>query len=228
MIFYDDVSPEELLLSYRLGDPDAGTELNERLFARRQTSVHLAAPDAARMLCEWDINEAVFHAMCETFAHYRFVKVRLSTFFHRVLRNELVHIASRRAREKQYGVYNSLDMEREDERGGIYTLHDIIPAGKSYGHPVAAFLFAEQLEAISLLPRGLSSQCMDIVRLVAAGHEQKEVAKICRVPLSKVKYELGKFRKWGLGILKKTHLPDEGRENADRRAMDAFLCFEEE
>ena len=98
----NELTDEELLLASRMGDYKAEAMLAERMFDDRFRYCRFVATDACHILDEWSMNEAYLKAFWASVEGYRFGNNRFHTYFATNLRNEIVHIATKRIKEHKY------------------------------------------------------------------------------------------------------------------------------
>jgi len=191
------LNDEELLLAARLGDHKAESLFAERFFKERVRNCYSVANEACRMLDDWDLNEAYFHAYTSSVSGYRFGSVRFRTYFLSNLYHAIIHKLSKKIKEESDGGrVLSLDAKLLDENETVYSLSDFVASDNFMDDPRSFLLYAERLEDLNHLPKGSDPMMLDAVRLVTADYSFAEAAKLCGVSENRIKYLISRYRRW--------------------------------
>ncbi len=194
------LTDEELLLASRMGDYKAQSLLAERLHENRFRNCYFVAFEASNMLDDWSLNEAYFRAFLASISGYRFLRMRFITYFFHNLRNEIIHLATKKAKERaDHGKVVSLDeIAADDDPEHVCTLSDFVASGDFMDDPRAFLSYAERLEELHRMPEGADPLMLDVVRLTTSAYTIEDTAKICCISTHRVKYLLSRYRKWAL------------------------------
>ena len=189
------LNDEELLLAARLGDHKAESLFAERMFKQRSRNCFSVASEACRILDDWDLNEAYFHAYTASTSGYRFGTVRFRTYFLNNLYHEIIHKLSKKIKEeKTKGIVASLDASSTEEEGSV--LSDFVASDDFMDDPHSFLLYAEQLEELHNLPKTFEPMTLDAVRLISFNYSLAETAKLCSTSENHIKYLVSSYRRW--------------------------------
>lgn len=213
------LSDEELLLMSRLGDQIALSTLLSRIFGMRNYSCRIASPEATAQLDDWEQNEAVHHAFYSAVDGYEFGDARFITYYHSILRNQLVHLAMKKAALAPHG---TLSLEAPVTEEGTYVLQDLIPGGEE-DDPAAFFRYAETLASLKRLPKNIEPLALDIVESLAQGHSIAEAARLFGLKPHRARYLVFKYRNWCLSTLARVYNLTEEETAEKEKLLNASL-----
>ena len=221
-------SDEDLLRMHRENnDSSALSELMDRYFAMRNYSCRTVAPAAASQLNDWELNEVVFHAIYTAVRLYDFREVKLMSYYHILLKHELIHAVNKKRSEAPFGVV-SIDHYNEYQDRGGYVLADTIASANPNDDPRAFLNYAETLMEFQKLPEDVTPETVTVVELVTQGFSVAHAAKVIGVETHRARYLLRKFRTWALGTAKKIYGYSEQERKEKEKLLDDFLRWKKD
>ena len=219
-------SDEDLLRMHREGDSMALAELMDRYFSLRHYSIRTVAPATSPYLNEWEQNEIVYHAFYKATQTYDFRDVKLLSYYHIILKHDLVHAATKRRAEAPHGVI-SLDRYHEYETRGGYTLSDTISSGDTTDDPRAFLNYAETLMEFQKLPPNITPETVTLVELITQGFPLAQASKVLGVEERRARYLIRKYRRWALDTLNRVYRSEEDHKEKEK-LLDDFLRWKED
>ncbi|MBE6127237.1 MAG: hypothetical protein E7182_04600 [Erysipelotrichaceae bacterium] len=217
----NELSDEELVLSIRLGDPTAYQTLTARFFAMRLYSGRVAAPQWMTILDTWRFNEVFFTSFLRTVDTFAFRGVRFLTYYYRILAREMAHAGAKVLRDQER--FRSLDDVVSSSDTGTYTLNDVVGSTEVLDDPAAFFRYAESLDKIGRLPRGMTSADLRVIRLRQQGYTVREIVETTKISTGKARYAIRRYVNWAVKIFAKVYDLDEAGQQAKRKLLESRL-----
>lgn len=200
-----DVDDEFLLLLGRMGREGARDSLAVRYYRLRKKICRNASPSIVSFLDDWEINEAFFRGYLDAESSYRFGRVSFRTYATRCIRFALANAADSKLCKSRMMVACSLDAAQKNDDGEETTLclADIVQEGVSPEDPRVFLDYAESLNLLHRLPKGINPVVLKIVSGLCDGYRICEIAKEVGLSEKQANYHLAKYRVWAKKVLSK-------------------------
>lgn len=200
-----EVDDEFLLLLGRMGKEGARDSLAVRYYRMRKRICRNASPSICTFLDDWEVNEAFFRGYLDAETSYRFGRVSFKTYATRCIRFALANAADSKLSKTRMMVAFSLDAAQRNDDGEETTLclADIVQDGSSPEDPRVFLDYAESLNLLHRLPKGINPVALKIVAGLCEGYRICEVAKEIGLSEKQANYHLSRYRVWAKSVLSK-------------------------
>lgn len=195
--FSADVSDESLLLLGRMGKDSCRDLLAIRYYKNRHRICHRASPSIMNILNEWEANEAFFRGYLDAEISYRFGRVSFAAYALKCIRFALANAVDSKLSKTKMMVAFSLDSPQIDEQGEETSLcmADIVQ-NTSPEDPRVFLDYAESLEMLNKLPKGVNPISLKIASGVCDGYKVSEIARELGITEKQANYYFTRYKDW--------------------------------
>ena len=211
---------EELLYAHRVGEALALNELFFRYQRRFRPLFNSLIPQNFLPLESAVLQDVQERAFFEAIAAYQFIGVRFISFYSHILKKDLLDLQRKRRNELltfQFGF-----APEDEEEAGVHPIENaptLSLADDPCGATRYALLYSDVLRGCA--ESRSAKVALDIFRLISIGYRPEEISNARGISINKVKYELRKFRRWAMHVIRRSVTDSYAYEN-ERKTIDAF------
>lgn len=210
---YAELSDEELLLRYRMGEPIALDVLVVRKHASRHSLCYAASPKMKSLFVDEDINGIFFHASNDAIMNYEFSKGTFNSYLIRCLGFAMANELDKRFAKSTIKITDSFDDELNVRSDSSLVLADVVSKEGTLDDPKDYMNYKDCIMEVTNLPRKISPIAIDIMRYRLEGYTTLEAAEMLGITYKRAAYIFSRYSKWVKKTLKLT--PDSSDDDDD-------------